>query len=86
MNPCRGEFIRLSISEIRGYFDICYLATEVAPTKPFMPKKCPTRPTKNPTHHEKINHKNKKTELKFDFLLTLLMRLNYLLRMKLTTN
>ena len=38
MNPCRGEFIRLSVNRIKGYFDISYLATEVAPTKPFMPK------------------------------------------------
>jgi hypothetical protein len=33
MNPCRGEFIRLSINRIRGYFYFSYLATEVAPTK-----------------------------------------------------
>jgi hypothetical protein len=39
MNPCRGEFIRLSINRIRGYFYFSYLATEVAPTK------CPTRHT-----------------------------------------
>jgi hypothetical protein len=65
--PCRGEFIRLSISGIRGYFDICSLATEVAPTKPCTQKKCPTHPKKCPAHHEKSNHKNKKTEREFGF-------------------
>jgi hypothetical protein len=79
MNPCRGEFIRLGINGIRGYFDICYLASEVALQSPARPKKCPTHPTKSPAYDEKINHKNKKTERKFGFLLTLLMRLNYLL-------
>jgi hypothetical protein len=33
MTPCRGEYIRLGISRIRGYFDIGYLATKVAPTE-----------------------------------------------------
>jgi hypothetical protein len=55
--PCRGEFIRLSISGIRGYFDISHLATKVAPTK------CST----SPAHYETLNHKNKKTERKFGF-------------------
>jgi hypothetical protein len=71
--PCRGEFIRLSISRIRGYFDICYRATEVAPTK------FPARPTKKPTHHETLNHKNKKPNVSSVFILSLLMRLTYLL-------
>ena len=33
MTPCRGEFIRLSINGIRGYYDFSSLATEVAPTE-----------------------------------------------------
>jgi hypothetical protein len=40
MNPCRGEFIRLRINGIRGYFYFSYLATEVAPTNiPYTPRK-----------------------------------------------
>jgi hypothetical protein len=76
--PCRGEFIRLSISRIRGYCDISSLATEVAPTK------YPTRPTtalhtkKKPTHHETLNHKNKKTERKFGFFINPINTVNLL--------
>ena len=80
MLPCRGELIRLGISQKSGYFDISYLATEVAPTK------YPTRPTTVPHAQQKNLHitknqiiKTKKPNVSSVFILTLLIRLINLL-------